>query len=290
MLIRPQLNKVDVCGCHQSNLKPVIMYETNSYFSLLRRVSWIAAYSASNHTFLFLDAHQPLSPIEFVGSVLYPLRSPEVIALCVLLRDLVKTVCFLLYVYVIWRFARYQTQRKCMKPSLALRWWKCATSTSAVFRKESTPKHGLMIFRAMKSWLRFWLLSCCANLSPPLWSRGQSSWLEIWGSKFDTRLYQILWEVVCLRRGLLSLASTIEELLEWKSRCSGLEKWDYGRRDPPCWLRDTSLSTKVDTNSADKRRSLGGHSSVTDSGHGVFVLLVQIYCDPVLDHRALQDA
>jgi hypothetical protein len=35
-----------------------------------------------------------------------------------------------------------------------------------------------------------------------------------------------------LERGPLSLVSTIEELLERKSSCSGLENREYGRRDP----------------------------------------------------------
>jgi hypothetical protein len=37
---------------------------------------------------------------------------------------------------------------------------------------------------------------------------------------------------VDLERGPLRIVSTIEELLERKSSGSGLEKWDYGRRDP----------------------------------------------------------
>jgi hypothetical protein len=38
---------------------------------------------------------------------------------------------------------------------------------------------------------------------------------------------------VGLERGPLSLVSTIEELLGRESSGSGLEKRDYGRRDPP---------------------------------------------------------
>jgi hypothetical protein len=36
------------------------------------------------------------------------------------------------------------------------------------------------------------------------------------GPAFDSRRYQIFWEVVGLERGLLSLMRIIEELLEWK--------------------------------------------------------------------------
>jgi hypothetical protein len=62
---------------------------------------------------------------------------------------------------------------------------------------------------------------------------GQSSWLQIQRSGFDSRHYQIFWEVVGLERGPLSLVSTTEELLGRKSSGSGLEN----RKDPsrrPC--------------------------------------------------------
>jgi hypothetical protein len=41
-------------------------------------------------------------------------------------------------------------------------------------------------------------------------------------SGFDSRRYQIFWEVVGLELGLLSLVSTTEELLGRKSRGSGI--------------------------------------------------------------------
>jgi hypothetical protein len=80
------------------------------------------------------------------------------------------------------------------------------------------------------------------HLTPPLWSSGQSSWLKIQRSVFDSRRYQISWDVVCLERGPFSLVSTIEELLEIKSSGSGLEIRDHGSRHPWCswcWPRDT---------------------------------------------------
>jgi hypothetical protein len=57
---------------------------------------------------------------------------------------------------------------------------------------------------------------------PPLWSSGQSSWLQIRRPGFDSRHYQIFWikkrkkTVVGLERDPLSLVSTSEELLDRK--------------------------------------------------------------------------
>jgi hypothetical protein len=51
---------------------------------------------------------------------------------------------------------------------------------------------------------------------PPLWSSGQSSWLQIRRPRFDSRHYKK--KVVGLKRGPLSLVSTTEELLDRKPR------------------------------------------------------------------------
>jgi hypothetical protein len=51
--------------------------------------------------------------------------------------------------------------------------------------------------------------------------------------------YQIFWEVVGLERGPFSLESTTEELFERKSGGSGIERRDYGCRDPSHWSRGT---------------------------------------------------
>jgi hypothetical protein len=85
-----------------------------------------------------------------------------------------------------------------------------------------------MVFRAM----------------PVLWSGGQSFWLQMQRSGFDSRRYQIFWELVGLERGPLSLVSTIEELLERKNCGHGLEIREYGRRDPSRWPRDTLYPRK----------------------------------------------
>jgi hypothetical protein len=80
---------------------------------------------------------------------------------------------------------------------------------------------------------------------PPLWSSGQSSWLQIQSSGFDSRRYEIFWEVVGLERGTLSLVSTIEELLERKSSGSDQQSREYGRGDPLRWPRKTLYPQKL---------------------------------------------
>jgi hypothetical protein len=95
---------------------------------------------------------------------------------------------------------------------------------------------------------------------PPLCPSGQSSWLQFQRSGFDSRRYQIFWEV-SLERGPLSLVSTIEELFERKSSGSSVWEREYGRKDPSRWARDALYAQILGTNFADKRRSLGRYSS-----------------------------
>jgi hypothetical protein len=80
---------------------------------------------------------------------------------------------------------------------------------------------------------------------PPLWFSGQSSWMQIERSGFDSRRYQVFWVVVGLERGPLSLVSTTEELLERKSNGLCLEIREYGRRDPSRWPRGALYPQKL---------------------------------------------
>jgi hypothetical protein len=93
---------------------------------------------------------------------------------------------------------------------------------------------------------------------PPLWSSGQSSWVQIQRSGLVSRRYQIFWEVVGLERGPLSIVSTSEELLGRKSSGFGLEIQEYGRRDSLLWPRVTFYPQKLAlTSSTRGSRSVG---------------------------------
>jgi hypothetical protein len=80
---------------------------------------------------------------------------------------------------------------------------------------------------------------------PSLLSSGQGSVPQIRRSGFDSLRYQICWKVVGLKRGQFCLVSTNEELLGRKSSGSDLENWEYGRRNPSRWTRDTFYIQKL---------------------------------------------
>jgi hypothetical protein len=80
---------------------------------------------------------------------------------------------------------------------------------------------------------------------PPLWSSGQSSWLQIQTSGFDSRRYQIFWDVVGLERGPLNFVSTNEELLGRKDSGSGLENREYGCGNQSRWIRGNLCRQKL---------------------------------------------
>jgi hypothetical protein len=95
-------------------------------------------------------------------------------------------------------------------------------------------------------WGANWIYLCYVEESRlPLWSSGQSSWLQIQRSWFDSRLYQIFWEVVGLERGPLSLVNTIEKLLGRNSSGSGLENRKYRCGDPLLGPRDNIYPQKL---------------------------------------------
>jgi hypothetical protein len=90
--------------------------------------------------------------------------------------------------------------------------------------------------------------------------------LVVKGSGFDSRLYQIFWELVGLERSPLSLVSTSEELLERKSSGSGLGNRNYVRRDPSRCPRGTLyLQQLTPTSPTNGCRSVGIVRSRTEA-------------------------
>jgi hypothetical protein len=79
---------------------------------------------------------------------------------------------------------------------------------------------------------------------------------------------------VGLERGPISLESTNEELLGRKSKDSGLENIDYGRRDPSRRPHDTLYPQKLELTSPTRGgRSVGIVRSRSQATEFVFVLL-----------------
>jgi hypothetical protein len=92
-------------------------------------------------------------------------------------------------------------------------------------------------------WGSNWIDICYAEESrPPLWSSGQSSRLQIQRYRVQ---FPIFWEVVGLERSPLSVVSTIEELIVRKSSVSGLESREYCHKDPSRWPRGTIYPRKL---------------------------------------------
>jgi hypothetical protein len=89
------------------------------------------------------------------------------------------------------------------------------------------------------------------------------------GPGFDSRGYQILWEVVGLERGPLSLMRLIAELLEWKISGSGQETRINGRGDPLRWPRDTLCPQKLALTSPTSCGRSVGIVRLRTKGHGV---------------------
>jgi hypothetical protein len=91
------------------------------------------------------------------------------------------------------------------------------------------------------------------------------------GLGFDSRGYQIFWEVVDLEQDPLSLVRITEELLERKSSGSGLENRNNGRRHPLYWPRDTLYPQKLSLTSPTSGGRSVGIVHLRTKSHGVMM-------------------
>ena len=106
---------------------------------------------------------------------------------------------------------------------------------------------------------------CIINTWPPLWSSGQSFWLQI--QRFRVRFPAL---PDFLSSSGSGTGSNQPREVNWgatwiKKVAAPVQKTEInGRGDPLRWPRDTPLSAKVGTNFADRRRPLCGYSSLAD--------------------------
>jgi hypothetical protein len=106
---------------------------------------------------------------------------------------------------------------------------------------------------------------------PSLCSSGQVPGHRYKSPGFDSRRYQIFWEVVGLEQGPVSLMSTTEELLGRNSSGSSLENREYGCGDPLCWPRDTLYPQKLALTSPSGGLLVGIFRSQTKATEFIFI-------------------
>jgi hypothetical protein len=142
----------------------------------------------------------------------------------------------------------------------------------------------LLTFRSYILHLLLLFLYVC--IWPPLLSSGQSSWLQIQESGFDSWRYQISREVVGLEQGPLS-REYIEELLQRKSSGSGLENREYGRRDPSHWPRGTLYPQKLALTSPTRGGPSAGivRSRTQTTEFSFFSIYIYIYMSSCFENR-----
>jgi hypothetical protein len=115
---------------------------------------------------------------------------------------------------------------------------------------------------------------CQCKIWPPLWSSGQSSWLQNRRPGFDSRHYQE-------KKGSgFGTGSTQPREYNWgatwlKSSGSCLENREYGRRDPSRWPRGTLYPQNLAiTSTTSSGRSVGIVRSRTQTMEFFFCLFV----------------
>jgi hypothetical protein len=119
--------------------------------------------------------------------------------------------------------------------------WRATSRAAAPITMVPTSCHGIrgVVFRSTRSvkdhtkqLVKFLCDFLCGLVVRVPGYRSRGPW-------FNSRHYQIFWEVLGLERGPLNLMSTTEELLGRNSSGSSLAIREYGHRDPLRWPCDT---------------------------------------------------
>jgi hypothetical protein len=128
---------------------------------------------------------------------------------------------------------------RCLEKHLQCAWISLCGLVNSSRRKSGGCFFGINIWISSPFHINWHVLMLTASVV--YWS----SWLQIQRPGFDSRRCHIFWEVVGLEQAPLSLVSTTEKLLGRNSSGSGLESWEYSRRDPSRWPCDTLYPQKL---------------------------------------------
>jgi hypothetical protein len=133
--------------------------------------------------------------------------------------------------------------------------WVVWISRCSRFLAETTRGGGGPLLKGGTRYRR-WLKSCATSRKVVGSSPDEViAFFRFRGPGFNSRRYQIFWEMLGLERGPLSLMSTIE-LYGRNSSDSGLGSGEYGHGDLLCWPRDILYPQKLALTSP----TSGGHS------------------------------